>query len=272
MNYIVFTDLDGTLIDHDTYDFDKAVPGIDILKGNGIPVIFCSSKTRAEQEVLRKALEIQDPFIVEDGGAVYFEKRDTEIIPSGAVLRNNYCVLEFGTPYKKIREIINKIRNKNNFIIRGYGDATVEEVAVATGLSIESTQLAVNREYQETLLTHFNESEAREVKSVLESYGLNLGRGGRFFSVRGNNDKGLATLALTRLYRKTNPKVITVGLGDSWNDLSLFSSVDIPILVQRPGGKWENLSAERLKKVEGIGPVGWKHAVELLLSGEIVAD
>jgi mannosyl-3-phosphoglycerate phosphatase len=74
IRYIVFTDLDGTLLNHDNYDYTDALPGISLLKKSGIPLVFCSSKTRQEQEMLRGALNITDPFIVEDGGAIFIDK------------------------------------------------------------------------------------------------------------------------------------------------------------------------------------------------------
>jgi len=68
---VIFTDLDGTLLELETYSYAKALPSINYLRKKGIPIVFCSAKTRAEQEVYRKELQINDPFIVENGGAVF---------------------------------------------------------------------------------------------------------------------------------------------------------------------------------------------------------
>ena len=54
-------------------------------------------------------------------------------------------------------------------------------------------------------------------------------------------------------------------IGDSINDLSMLSVVDIPILVQRPGSYWEEIDLPKLKRVKGIGPKGWNEAVQYLL-------
>ncbi|MEL6319255.1 MAG: mannosyl-3-phosphoglycerate phosphatase, partial [Cyanobacteria bacterium J06626_14] len=59
---LVATDLDATLLDHQTYSYDAALPAIESLKANGCPLIFNSSKTQAEQTVLRAVLNIDDPF------------------------------------------------------------------------------------------------------------------------------------------------------------------------------------------------------------------
>ena len=96
---VVFTDLDGTLLDHGTYSFEPARPGLEALLEAGIPLVFCTSKTRLETERWRRALANVHPFIVENGGAVYvpegyfgsgvrFDRRD-----------GGYDVLEFGRPY-----------------------------------------------------------------------------------------------------------------------------------------------------------------------------
>ena len=48
---IVFTDLDSTLLHPKTYSFDAAMPALKLIKEKDIPLILCSSKTRAEIEV-----------------------------------------------------------------------------------------------------------------------------------------------------------------------------------------------------------------------------
>ena len=54
MKYIVFTDLDGTLIDHNTYSYESAIISLNLLKEHNIPLIFCTSKTRTEIEIYEK--------------------------------------------------------------------------------------------------------------------------------------------------------------------------------------------------------------------------
>ncbi|RLG21689.1 hypothetical protein DRN72_03465 [Methanosarcinales archaeon] len=44
MAWVVFTDLDGTLLDSE-YSFEEALDTLRWLEDNHIPVVFCSSKT-----------------------------------------------------------------------------------------------------------------------------------------------------------------------------------------------------------------------------------
>ena len=57
-----------------------------------------------------------------------------------------------------------------------------------------------------------------------------------------------------------------MGIGDSLNDLPMLLSVDIPVLVQKPGGVWEEINVPYLYRVDGIGPEGWARAVEKIIS------
>jgi mannosyl-3-phosphoglycerate phosphatase len=129
--------------------------------------------------------------------------------------------------------------------------------------------MAKMREYEETLVTKLDQAEFRRLERAFALYALSLAKGGRFFSVKGLNNKGRAALALTKLYRKEFEIIITVGIGDSWNDAPLLSVVNIPIQVQRPGGKWERIGIRGIRRVEGVGPVGWTRAIEKLLAGEL---
>ena len=64
---IVFTDLDGTLLNHDDYDYRDALPAIRRLQSMSVPVIFTSSKTLDELQQLADEIDIHDPVIHETG-------------------------------------------------------------------------------------------------------------------------------------------------------------------------------------------------------------
>lgn len=51
---LVFSDLDGTLLDSHSYDWQPAAPWLSRLREANVPVILCSSKTSAEMLYLQK--------------------------------------------------------------------------------------------------------------------------------------------------------------------------------------------------------------------------
>ena len=55
---LIFTDLDGTLLDHHSYEFSSNKPLLSTLKAKGIAVVPNTSKTFSELLAFRKAANI----------------------------------------------------------------------------------------------------------------------------------------------------------------------------------------------------------------------
>lgn len=180
---VVFTDLDGTLLDRETYSYDKALPSIKYLLQREIPIVFCSAKTRAEQEVYRQELEITDPFIVENGGAIFIPRGYFPFTFDYDKADDGYQIIELGIPYHEIRRILERIRADAVLNFRGFGDMSAEEVAMETGLDLEAAQRAKAREYAETIKVEGTSKEIRRVLDTVKQAGLNYTSGGRYYDV-----------------------------------------------------------------------------------------
>lgn len=236
------------------------------MRDRGVPIVFCSAKTRREQEIHRAELAICDPFIVEDGGAVFLERGYFSERPSEAVEGDDYWAIELGTPYPAIREALAEVRAETGLELRGFGDLAADEIGRLTGLDREAAVRARAREYEETVVTPLSPDEVARVEAALGKRGLRLTHGGRFHGVVGGSDKGRAVRALREAYERARGPVRAIGIGDSRNDEPFLAAVDIPLLVQRPGRRWEDLRVPGLRRVEGVGPIGWNRAILDLLS------
>lgn len=270
--YLVFTDLDGCLLDSQTYSFEAARPALERLQENQIPVVLVSSKTRAEIEPLRQQLNHQGPFIVENGGAVFVPLGTFGFQITQARRRETYHVIEFGTPYAMLRDVLKQIEDAVGTPLLGFGDLSSDEIMELTGLSREASILAKLREYDEPYLVQGPATIATEVCRQIVMRGLQWTKGGRFFHLTGMNNKGQAALKLLQYYKRQwnldGPfgKVETVGIGDSLNDLPLLLAVDHPVLVQKSDGTYDrDIDVPQLIHAPGIGPIGWNHAILHLL-------
>jgi len=271
-HYLVFTDLDGCLLDSQTYSFDAARPALERLQKNHIPIVLVSSKTRAEIEPLRQQLNHRGPFIVENGGAI-FVPFDTFGFPlERARRRAGYHVIELGTPYAMLRDVLKQIEEAVGTPLIGFGDLSIDEIIELTGLPREAAEHAKLREYDEPYIVQGPATIATEVCRQIVVRGLQWTKGGRFFHLTGLNDKGQAALTLLHYYKRQwsldGPAgdVETVGIGDSLNDLPLLLAVDHPVLVQKPDGSYDHdIDVPQLIHAPGIGPVGWNRAVLDLL-------
>jgi len=263
--WLVFTDLDGTLLDASTYSCEEARPALRALDRRGIPLILSSSKTRAEIEDLRRSLGNRQPFISENGGAVFVPQGTFSPPVPRTVERDGYLVLELGLPYAALRAFMAEVRSERPERIRGFGDMSDAEVARLCGFSLERARRARQREYDEPLLAADIETLSR-LRQRAETSGLRLVRGGRFHHLTGPNDKGLAVRRLRELYVRDRGPVRIVGLGDSPNDLPLLRESDVPVLVQKPDGSYETgIDLPGLVLAPGPGPAGWREAVLRLL-------
>ena len=253
---IIVTDLDGTLLDPVTYWFSGAEDAVEWLMGEGVPIVFNSSKSRAEQEVYRRALGLHDPFIVENGAAIYYEDP-----VEGAERVGPYWAEVFGLRAESIRALIEDLIRKYEGAIRLIDEMSDEEISRVTGLPPSLAGLARVREYS-VVYAPVDREGAAEMAEEIVRRGLRYTFGGRLYVVTGPHHKGTALKALRAKY----PGARIVALGDGTNDVEMLREADIPILL---GGKEEVARAvgrSDLITYPGRGPEWWARAVEEVLS------
>jgi mannosyl-3-phosphoglycerate phosphatase len=261
--WIVFTDLDGTLLELETYAYDLAQPAVELLHAQQIPLVFCSSKTRAEQEFYRDKLRVDAPFIVENGSAVFIPEDYFDFTYPYHRSLDGYQVIELGRSVAEIRRSLTDIRAELGLSYWGYADLSLREIGRLTGLNENQARLACRREYSETLLkSNFTPKTLQQFHEALARRGLACISGSKFHTISGlRSDKGQAVRRLVNLFRRKLGPVITVGLGDSPNDAPFLALVDYAYLVRQPGRHWISVNLPHLKKVDGAGPAGWQSVI-----------
>lgn len=264
---LIFTDLDGTLLDCDTYSFEEAKPALRETKRRRIPLVFCTSKTAPETLDLQREMGIRDPFVVEDGGGIYLPKGYFRRPPPGLVDRGRFLLWPLAPKIRDFQGILPRLRRLVPDL-RSFFDMSAEELAAETGLPVKRARLARCREFDLPLLLS-NPARIRRLGKVIGSEGLRITRGGRYWHLHGATDKGKAVRLLAALFRSEHERVKTIGLGDSALDAPMLRAVDVPVAVQLPNGRYDAslLQVPRLKLARGIGPVGWNRAVLRLIEG-----
>lgn len=285
--FLVFTDLDGTLLDHDTYEWEAAVPALEQCKKKGIPVILVSSKTRAEIEVLRCRMGLSAPFISENGGGIFFPRETFADPPPEAFPAGNtpspfkpggrgiespadagLWQISLGVSYPCLVKALKAIRRELNRNIRGFSDMAVEEIARLTGLNKEEARWAAMREYDEPFIIEAGEpDDLVPLHRAAGKRGLLITAGGRFYHLQGKNDKAAAMEWVAAWYRTGHGDVTSIALGDSPNDFAMLERADIPVLI-RSQHTFPDLKQRipRLRISEQSGPAGWNAALLSILS------
>src|SRR6185437_4468988 len=266
---VVFTDIDGTLIDLISGKYGESDKLIYTLRENNVPIVLCSAKTFAEQNKIRDDLGLMDPFIVENGGAIIIPKNyfdfQFDIEQTRIKEEQGYIIIELGESTREIRTKLDEIKKKLKIEFKGVADVSIEELSRLATMPIDYAKRMSEREYGETIL-QIKKSDIPTFTTSIEKMGIKVIHGGRFFDVIMGTDKGKAVSILINLFRKKYRNQIKFfGVGDSANDASMLKLMDVPMVVQKPDSSWSELEIKNVIRLKGIGPEGWKSACDKIM-------
>lgn len=258
-NYLVFTDLDGTLLNHDDYDFSDAQEAIDYLKSQSISIIIVTSKTFSEVIKLQKKIGLHSPFIVENGAGIFIPSDC--ILADAMIYKDDWIKVSQAHSYIELRLFFTSL--KREYPIKGFGDMSVQEVVDFTGLDEVSAVDAMKRDFTEPFIID-DHSLIPEIKEKANLEGLDIVEGGRFFHLISlHQDKANAMKNLTHMYDEYhNTLHKTVALGDSANDFSMIKEADIGVLLQRHDGSYASIGTDTVHKAAFAGPKGWNSSIK----------
>jgi len=256
---IVFSDIDGTLLDHYTYSYQLSKPGIALLKEKGYPLVLVSSKTFPEMRILHHELALVYPFVFENGGGIAWI--------SDAGDKNDYTVQLRGMDTGTLEEYVPLLRSTIDGEIVLLKDMPVEAVARITGLPEDKAALALNRQASLPFIIgekqKLSQEDVENANSILGKENLMLTRGGRFYHFSSRNaNKGDAVkeVAERMVVVLKDSKIKTAAIGDSMNDLPMLRVVDAPYLVKNQHG-YDVQTDFPLTRTRDSGPAGFSEAV-----------
>lgn len=251
MRYIVVTDLDGTLLDHQTYEFTPALNAIEALKKHEIPIILNSSKTQAEILEIRSQLHNQEPFVCENGGVL---------------CGINQQVQYLGVPRHKFLTHLPPLKQKLNLNYESFAEASIDDVVRWTGLSRSDAQKAMEREATEPLLWHDSERAIAKFRQELQCLNLQCVKGGRFYHVMGTFDKASCFAQLKEYYSQGwQDQIEIIALGDSQNDLPMLEQAVISIVIPSKHGTHSKPNRNDVFFASQPGPRGWQQGIDYVL-------
>lgn len=252
MTLLVFSDLDGTLLDHATYSYAPALPAIAALRQAGGRLILATSKTAMEVAELHAELDLGDtPAIVENGAGIY----RPEDGPEGNA-----------EAYARIRQALRDVPPHLRGAFEGFADMGPERIAEVTGLPLEAAERAAKRCHSEPGLWTGREDKQQAFKAILGTYGVTARSGGRFFTLSLGRTKADAMREVMVELGATH----TIALGDAPNDLEMIQTADHGVIVRNDHGPGiPHLPGEddgTIRRTQAPGPEGWAEAVLALLN------
>lgn len=266
---LIFTDMDGSLLDHHNYSHAAADTLLAELETRHIPVIPATSKTSAELIKLRKELNNRHPFIAENGAAIYIPESYFLLAPAGTVKKDGYLVKEFTQPRQHWQALIKSLPEIFSDSFTSFEHAGIDGIMQMTGLDREAAELAAQREYGEPLAWLGTDDDKQLFIKQLEKRGANVLHGGRFMHVSGNCNKGEALKWLTKCYQVINPATAftSLAIGDSQNDIAMLEAADLALIIRSPVHKMPEIAPDQqCYRSTGYGPEGWVEGVKNVIS------
>lgn len=264
-NYAVFTDLDGSLLDHFTYSAEAASEALALLQLSNVPIIPNTSKTRAELKDLQDQLNLDGPFVVENGAAIYIP--DSFLVESSDA-NDGFLVKEWGVRRDKLIDCAVKLSAKFKF--EAFHTFTVNRLIELTGLSERAAKQALQREFTEPILWQDTDRAFQNFREVVAKEGLVAQRGGRFVHLMGQHNKALPMQWYQSIARSPKSKPIhTVALGDGENDIDMLAAAQSPIIIRSPVHQPIHVPGRDDAQLTGLfGPAGWNQAILNLFNSE----
>ena len=264
LHLLIFTDLDGTLLDHKSYSAKPADRLIATLSAQAMAdIIPVTSKTYSELLWLKQDVPLPFVFCVTENGSVIHGPADYFPIngePSP--------VVTLGVPYQEILNQVAAVPAALRRHITGFADMSVEQIADATGLAFDDASRAKDRQATEPFLWSGSDSELGALQAIIGEAGLRIQRGGRFYHLTGHATKDQAMNFIVKSIAGQRPDcdIISVALGDGPNDLAMIEAADFGVIMPNPDGVTIESSKAHVRTASRPGPEGWVRAVTEIMA------
>jgi mannosyl-3-phosphoglycerate phosphatase len=231
--HLIFTALEGALVDPRTGSFAGAEEALSELEQQKIAFILLTTRTREEIDPIRRKMGHNHPFITENGGGIFFPDGYFSLRIPGSVRTARYLSITQGRPYAEVCEALDDIAEETAVGVAGFHHMSLREIADNTGLRPRSAELARAREFDEPF--YFTSADdkaiARFVKAARER-GFDTRRGRTFWHLSSGCDTARAVRTLSQLFREAaHIKLSLVGIGGGKQDLRWLSAVDHAVLL-----------------------------------------
>ena len=254
---MVFTDLDGTLLDHVDYSFEAALPALEFLANHDIPLVLCTSKTAAEILALRENPVLERCSAIIENGA--------GILPAGELRPQP------DPDHERLMQLVDRLPAELRQSFSGFSNWSTDYLQQHTGLDADSAARAAQRDYTEPGLWLGSDDDRGRFLRALGELGIHAQQGGRFLTLGfGANKADRMREMIDRRREDTGDRVVSIALGDAPNDIDMLSQSDFGIIIPNPAHDGiEHIadeSAGLIIRAESAGPSGWSKSLLTLLT------
>lgn len=241
------------------------------IERRNVPLILSTRGTRAQLEALRRKIEHGHPFITEAGGGLFIPDGYFALRLEGAKRAGRYLCVPFGRSAEEAGAAVEDIAREAGAEVVRYTEMTAREIARNTGMPERDAQASREREFSERFFFAGNADLAfPSFEKLATERHWHIRRAEPFWELSSGNDEGKAVRYLMRLYRQAlRSGIRSVGIGASFEDLSLLAASDQAFILPESGGRFDDQLLAKLPnsvKIATPGASGWNQKVLDILS------
>ena len=256
---VIFSDLDGALLDPHDYSLAEASDAIHSVQSAGMPLVICTSRTSAQFELFRGQLPCH-PVIVENGGAILIPSGYFPFSIPGVQRRNRFEAIKLGGCREHAVAALRHASEKSSVPVRGFSDLTRNDICELTGFDPEEADRANAREFDEPFIS-LDPERTPELLCALEQTGKRWSRGTHFYHVFGPSDKASAVWILLKFYERAFGQVDSIGIGDAPSDIGFLQLMQRSVIMPSEFSSRMRKALPEAESPVRPGPLGWSDSI-----------
>jgi mannosyl-3-phosphoglycerate phosphatase family protein len=265
---ILFTALEGCLLDSRTGSWAAAQAGIDELERRSVPWVIFSGLTRAQLDPIRRKLGHTGPFVSEHGGGLFVPQGYFPVRIEGQERSGNFQLLPLAKPYVETAAALEELAEEVGVTVVGVSQMSLRETERNTGLPQREAEQFRLRDFEEPFFfAGASEAEIARFVALAKARGFYATPGATFWNFSSVTDSGEAARRLAKLFRASAPKrrqsqIVAIGAGPE--DFAMLSAADRGISLPSENAAEDSAiaaPARRFERAKYSGPEGWADAV-----------
>tara|TARA_B100000963_G_scaffold350871_1_gene361706 strand:- start:512 stop:1339 length:828 start_codon:yes stop_codon:yes gene_type:complete len=265
MKFLIFSDLDGTFLDHRSYSFGNLKIFINKIK-QGNTIVFNTSKTFSEILKINKQLELKSPFIVENGACIFFPQSYKDNLDINKDYFKYHGYLGYSLANHNLQKIVTRVSPlQKKYKFRFYSELSDQKISEITNLRMDDIKRSKKRLFSNPIFWDDSFNKIAKFKSEIVSLNnhFKVFQGGRFIHILENYDKGIALKKYLEIIKPSmDVECTTVSLGDSENDICMLESTDYSCIVKGEGKKISLTKTNKIYFSKTKAPLGWQESLE----------
>lgn len=227
------------------------------IKRQQIPILFYSRRTKLEILWICEQLAIFQPFVAENGGALYVPKGYLKLELDGFVEEEKIMELPFGTTKAFIENITDKLAMISGMKSLKQSDISPLDVADVLDIEIREAERIMDRKYSQLILKAEQKTPINDTfKQLLQQQGLSILESENDFSI-GHFNIFKPIQYWVELLKDKYPEIEIFAIGNDKNDAPIFKLANQAFLLKKEG-EWEQVHADNLNMINAGNAKGLK--------------